>query len=80
MPMMRLEVIDAVELAETLTFIDRWLGGADREQLAASFHRYMGTHGYELTDLRADLARFTFLLGGDNGEQLFGDQNGPPRS
>jgi len=80
MPMMRLEVIDAVELAETLTFIDRWLAGAEHAQLAASFHRYMGTDGYDLAELRADLARFTFLLGGDDGEQLFGDQIRPPGS
>jgi hypothetical protein len=31
----------------------------------------MGTHGYDLADLRTDLDRFTFLLG-DDGEHLFG--------
>lgn len=39
----RLELIDAAELAETL---------------------------------RTDLARFTFLLGSDDGEQLFGHDRG----
>jgi hypothetical protein len=34
--------------------------------------RYVGTDGYDLTALRADLARCTFLLGQDDGEQLFG--------
>lgn len=45
---------------------------ADHAQLAASFGRFMGTQGYDLADLRADLARFTFLLGHDVGERLFG--------
>ena len=41
-------------------------------QLVASFHRFIGAEGYDLTALRTDLARFTFLLGHDDGEQLFG--------
>lgn len=45
-------------------------------QLAASFGRYVGTDGYDPTALRDDLARFTFLLGGDDGEQLFGHNEG----
>ena len=32
----------------------------------------MGVDGYDLTEPRTDLARFTFLLGHDDGEQLFG--------
>jgi hypothetical protein len=67
---LRLEI--TVELAEMLTFISQWLTGPDHAQLAASFGRFMGTDGYDLTQLRADLARFTFLLGHDDGEQLFG--------
>jgi hypothetical protein len=35
--------------------------------------RFAGTDGYDLTALRPDLARFSFLLGHDDGEQLFGD-------
>jgi hypothetical protein len=31
----------------------------------------MGVDGYDLVELRTDLARFTFLLGHDDGEQLF---------
>jgi hypothetical protein len=50
----------------------RWLGGTDHAQLAASFGRFIGTQGYDLAELRTDLARFTFLLGHDDGEQLFG--------
>jgi hypothetical protein len=68
----RLELIDAAELAEALTFISQWLAGPDRDQLANSFARFMGTDSYDLTELRTDIARFTFLLGGDNGEDLFG--------
>ena len=55
-----------------LTFLSEWLAGPDQAQLAASFGRFMGTDGYGLADLRTDLARFTFLLGHDDGEHLFG--------
>jgi hypothetical protein len=71
-PQVHLELAEAAELAEVLTFISEWLGGADQDQLAASFGRFMGTDGYDLTELRTDLARFTFLLGHDAGEHLFG--------
>ena len=69
-PAARLELIDAAELAEMLTFISQWLAGPDHTQLAASFGSYVGTDGYDLAALRDDLARFTFLLG-DDDEQLF---------
>ena len=68
----RLALVDAAELAEALTFISQWLAGPDHTQLEASFRRFMGVDGYDLTELRTDLARFTFLLGHDDGEQLFG--------
>jgi hypothetical protein len=58
--------------AELVTFIRQWLGGTDHAQLAAPFGRFIGTQGYDLAELRTDLARFTFLLGHDDGEQLFG--------
>ncbi|MCW2598108.1 MAG: hypothetical protein JWP39_3996 [Jatrophihabitans sp.] len=67
-----LKLIDATELAEMLTFINQWLAGPDHDQLAGSFTRFMGSDGYDLNGLRTDLARFTFLLGHDDGEQLFG--------
>ncbi|MDQ2848281.1 MAG: hypothetical protein M3Y77_18465 [Actinomycetota bacterium] len=75
-PEVRLELIDAAELAETLGFISEWLAGADHAQLDDSFGRFVGTDGYDLTALRTDLARFTFLLGHDDGEQLFGHDEG----
>jgi hypothetical protein len=63
---------DAVELAEMLEFLHDWTGllpGALTESLA----RFVGGDGYVIEDLRADLARFAFLLGGD-GERLFRTQ------
>jgi hypothetical protein len=71
-PQVRLELIDATELAEALTFISQWLAGPDHAQLATSFGRFVGTDSYDLTALRTDLPHFTFLLGSDDGEQLFG--------
>ena len=71
-PQVHLDLADSAELAEMLTFISQWLGGTDHAQLAASFSRFIGTQGYDLAELRTDLARFTFLLGHDDGEQLFG--------
>jgi hypothetical protein len=75
----RLQLIDATELAEMLTFISGWLAGPERDQLADSFARFIGTDGDHLTELRSDLARFTFLLGHDDGEQLFGHDRGAPQ-
>ena len=71
-PLVHLDHADAAELAEMLTFISQWLAGQDQAQLSASLHRFVGVEGYDLTTLRTDLARFTFLLGHDDGEQLFG--------
>jgi hypothetical protein len=71
-PQVHLDLADAAELAEMLTFISQWLGGTGQAQLAASFGRFIGTPGYDLAELRTDLARLTFLLGHDDGEQLFG--------
>jgi hypothetical protein len=69
---LRLDATDAAELGELLTFLSDWLNGTDSNQLAASLHRFVGTTGYDLTELRTDLARFAFLLGNDDGTQLFG--------
>ena len=75
-PQVHLDLADSAELAEMLTFISQWLGGTDHAQLGASFGRFIGTPGYDLAELRTDLARFTFLLGHDDGEQLFGHDEG----
>jgi hypothetical protein len=51
---------DAVELAELLDFLNDWL---HHRHVAASYTRF--TFGLLTVDeLRADLARFSFLLGG----------------
>jgi hypothetical protein len=50
-PEVRLEQIDATELADALTFISQWLTGPDQGQLAASFGRFVGTDTYDLTAL-----------------------------
>jgi hypothetical protein len=69
----QLDTGDAAELAEMLSFIGQWLAGPDHAQLAASFARFIGVDGaHNTTELRTDLARFTFLLGHDDGEHLFG--------
>ena len=73
-PHARLELAEAAELAEALTLISQWLDGDDHAGLAASFTRFIGAEAYDLTALRTDLARFTFLLGHDDGEQLFGTE------
>jgi hypothetical protein len=65
----RLDAGDAAELAELLGFLADWLDGGDRPQLAASLHRFIGTSGYDLDGLRADLARFAFLLGTNGGAE-----------
>jgi hypothetical protein len=69
---LRLNLTDAAELSELLTFLSDWLDSSDHAQLAASLHRFVGVTTYDLNTLRHDLTRFTFLLGADNGDQLFG--------
>jgi hypothetical protein len=56
-PQVHLDSVDATELAEMLTFIDQWLTGPDHAQLTASLRRFVGIDGYNLTQLRTDLAR-----------------------
>lgn len=70
MPNLGLDTGDAIELAELLQFLNDWLA-SDRADLDASLTRFVGTRGYDLQQLRADLDRFAFLLGGNDGEALF---------
>lgn len=69
MPGTSLETIDAVELAELLQFIIDWLGSD--EQLRRSLAGFVGCAACGIDELQHDLRRFTFLLGGDDGETLF---------
>ena len=71
MPELRLDVVDAAELAELLQFLADWLA-RDPDRLGASLEAFVGHPAYNLGELRQDLDRFTFLLGGDDGESLFG--------
>jgi hypothetical protein len=72
MPTTSLDTGDAIELAEMLALIGDWLA-ADPDPLDASLTRFIGHHAYGATQLRADVARFVFLLGGDDGQALFGN-------
>ncbi|WP_405167161.1 hypothetical protein OG203_19940 [Nocardia sp. NBC_01499] len=69
MPQIGLAVEDAVELVELLQFLDDWLANID-PAVRASLTRFAGPD-YSIEDLRTDLDRFGFLLGGNNGEQMF---------
>jgi hypothetical protein len=71
MPEIRLDVADAVELTELLQFLAGWLA-RDPDRLGASREDYVGHPAYGTAQLRGDLNRFVFLLGGDDGESLFG--------
>jgi hypothetical protein len=70
-----LDVAEASELAEMLTFCADWLAGPDHDLLATSLRRFVGTDGYGLPALRADLARFAFLLGDDGERPVTADQH-----
>jgi hypothetical protein len=71
MPELRLDVVDAAELAELLQCLSQWLA-RDRGRLGASLEAFAGHPACNIGELRQDLNRFTFLLGGDDGESLFG--------
>jgi hypothetical protein len=66
-----LDAADAIELAETLQLIAPWLA-SDPAALAPSLLTFIGHPAYGPDALRADLNRFAFLLGGSDGEDLFG--------
>ena len=66
-----LDPVDAAEIAETLTFLTRWLSSSHKHDLAESFTDFVGHPAYNTSNLCADLHRFVFLLGGNDGEELF---------
>ncbi|WP_460533619.1 hypothetical protein [Flindersiella endophytica] len=71
---MNLDTGDTVELAELLKFLHDWLA-ADDDRLGESLRDFVGNRAYDLGQLCADLSRFTFLLGGSDGEMLFGHES-----
>jgi hypothetical protein len=56
---------------ELLQLLSGWLA-RDLARLGASLEQFVGHPAYGLGELRGDLERFVFLLGGSDGEQLFG--------
>ncbi len=73
MPQITLDMGDAAELAEILTFLAGWLSGSQKQTLDESFAAFVGHPAYDTDALCADLHRFAFLLGESDGEQLFGE-------
>jgi len=71
MPQITLDMGDAAELAETLTFLTNWLSGSQKQILADSFAAFVGHPAYNTGTLCADLHQFAFLLGETDGEELF---------
>jgi hypothetical protein len=70
MPDVTLSPEHAAELTELLEFLNAWLT-SDYHPLNASLHQFVGHPAYDIERLKADLARFTFLLGGDHHGDLF---------
>jgi hypothetical protein len=70
MPNTNLDLADAIELAELLHFLRDWLD-TDHDHLNTSLQTFVGNPAYGCDQLRVDLDRFTFLLGGNDGEPLF---------
>ena len=71
MPGVRLDAVDAAELAELLQFLSQRLA-RDRGRLGASLGEFVGHPACNVGELRAGLDRFTFLPGGGDGESLSG--------
>jgi hypothetical protein len=70
MSTVNLDAGDAAELAELLRFLHDW-PASDPDQVDASLCRFVGNRAYDTGQLRNDLNRFAFLLGGDDGDLLF---------
>ena len=73
MPDVNLDLSDAVELAELLTFLAGWFTGNQSQTLADTLSAYVGHDALGIDQLAADLHRFVFLLGLSDGQQLFGE-------
>jgi hypothetical protein len=73
MPQITLDLSDAAELAEMLTFLAGWLSGSQKPVLGKSLAAYAGHPAYNVDALCTDLHRFAFLLAETDGEELFGE-------
>jgi hypothetical protein len=69
-PTIGLDPADAIELAELLAFMGDWLEDAP-DRVGVWLARFT-SYGYDLDELRADLARFAFLLGASGQRLLSG--------
>lgn len=67
-----LDMADAMELEQLLDFLADWMK-TDHDYLAPSLTRFLGIEDPEMTPsaLAADFARFRFLLGATDGEDVF---------
>jgi len=65
MPEVKLDAADAAELAEMLQFLSQWLT-RNPARLGASLAQFVGHPAYGLDELRGDVNRFVFLLGGSD--------------
>ena len=72
MPEVRLDAADAAELAEMLQFLSRLAGPRPRPPRPPRWKSSSATPPTASRQLRQDLDRFVFLLGGSDGEPLFG--------
>ena len=70
-PEVELNPADAAELAEMLQYLSEWLA-RDPACLPALLAEFVGHPAYGLDELRGDLERFVFLLGGSDSQELFG--------
>jgi hypothetical protein len=70
-PATSIDAADAAELAELLQLLAQWLA-SDPGRLGASLLEFIGHPAYGTSELKGDLHRFAFLLGGTDGEELFG--------
>ena len=80
MPQLKLDISDAGELAEMLTFLRDWLTTEPR--LQALLAERLGHPASGIPQLHDDLDRFIFLLGGHDGEHLLTSdtpEEGEPR-
>jgi hypothetical protein len=73
MPRITLDLSDASELAEMLTFLADWMAGNQKQALDGSLAAFAGHPACNTDTLRADLHRFVFLLGVSDGGELFGE-------
>jgi hypothetical protein len=70
MPDVKMDAADAADLAEMLQLLSGWLA-RHPARLTVSLEEFVGHPAYGIEQLRQDLERFVFLLGGSDGETLF---------